>query len=94
MSHLGISFVQKKRLKLSYRDRVLNASYEPDFVCFDKIILELKAVTELADEHRAQVYNYLKATGHQLGLLVNFGHYPKAQIERIVATRGRYGDNH
>ena len=47
-------------------------------------------MTELTAEHRAQVQNYLKATGYKLGLLVNFGHYPKVQIERIVAERGRY----
>ncbi len=58
---------------------------------YDKIIVELKAVSELADEHRAQVQNYLKGTRFKLGLLVNFGHYPKAQLERIVAERGRYG---
>ena len=50
-------------------------------------------MTELADEHRAQVQNYLKATGLKLGLLVNFGHYPKAQIERIVSGQGRYAEN-
>jgi len=54
-------------------------------------VLELKAVEELADEHRAQLQNYLKATGLKLGLLVNFGHYPKIEVERIVNTRGRYG---
>ena len=53
-------------------------------------MLELKAVTELTDEHRAQVQNYLKATALKLGLLVSFGHFPKAQMERIVAERGRY----
>ena len=52
--------------------------------------LELKAISELADEHRAQVQNYLKATRFKLGLLANFGHYPKMQMERIVAERGRY----
>src|SRR5215471_9111259 len=60
------------RLTLSYRGRTLTQSYQPDFVCFEKIILELKAVSALTDEHRAQVLNYLYATGFELGLLVNF----------------------
>jgi GxxExxY protein len=85
-----IPFVARKALKLTYRERVLRARYVPDFICEGKFIVELKAVTELTDEHRAQVHNYLKATGYQLGLLVNFGHYPKAQIERIAVSRGRY----
>ena len=85
----SIPFVAKPPLLLDYKGTPLQTRYEPDFICYDKIILELKAVTELADEHRAQVLNYLKATGLQLGLLVNFGHYPKLQVERIVNTRGR-----
>jgi GxxExxY protein len=48
------------------------------------VILEIKAVSKLADEHRAQVHNYLKATGLRVGLLVNFGHYPLIEHERIV----------
>jgi GxxExxY protein len=79
-----------KPLTLEYKDNPLRSTFEPDFICYDKIVLELKAATALADEHRAQLLNYLKATGLKLGLLVNFGHYPKAQIERIVAERGRY----
>jgi GxxExxY protein len=59
-------------------------TYKPDFICFDKIIVEIKAVKDLGDEHRAQVFNYLKATGHRLGILVNFGHFPKATVQRIV----------
>ena len=86
----GVPYMPKKPLALEYKGTPLRATYEPDFICFDKIVLELKAVTESADEHRAQVQNYLKATGLKLGLLVNFGHYPKAQVERIVAERGRY----
>jgi len=86
----GIPFVAKQPLPLEYKGTLLKVRYEPDFICFDKIILELKAAKELADEHRAQVQNYLKAAGYQLGLLVNFGHYPKVEIERIVNTRGRY----
>jgi len=86
----GILFVSQKPLTLEYKGCRLRSKYEPDFICYDKIVLELKAVTELADEHRAQVQNYLKATSLRLGLLINFGHYPKAEIERIVAEKGRY----
>lgn len=86
----GIPFSSQKPLTLEYKGVMLQAVYQPDFICFDRIIVELKAVKELADEHRAQVQNYLKATGLQLGLLVNFGHYSKTEIERIVNTRGRY----
>jgi GxxExxY protein len=86
----GIPFIPQKPLALDYKTRPLRTRYEPDFVCYEKVILELKAVKELTDEHRAQVQNYLKATRFQLGLLVNFGHYPKLEIERIVNTRGRY----
>lgn len=80
----GISFEPQRRLSLTYKGVLLKQAYVPDFVCMDKIIVELKAVSALTDEHRAQVHNYLKATGYRLGLLVNFGHYPKAEIERIV----------
>ena len=71
-------------LPLAYKGRPLKQQYLPDFICYDKIVLELKAVSQLADEHRAQVHNQLRATGHKLGLLVNFGHYPKLEYERIV----------
>ncbi|HEY3853097.1 MAG TPA: GxxExxY protein [Verrucomicrobiae bacterium] len=86
----GVPYVAKRPLALEYKSCLLRSTYEPDFVCYELIVLELKAVTELVDEHRAQVQNYLKATGLRLGLLVNFGHYPKVQMERIVAERGRY----
>jgi GxxExxY protein len=85
-----IPFVPQKPLQLEYKGNPLRSTYTPDFVCYDKIVLELKAVTELTDEHRAQVQNYLRATGLKLGLLMNFGHFPKAQVERIVCERGRY----
>ena len=62
--------------------------YEPDFVCFGRIIVEIKAVVALDDVFRAQVHNYLKATGFELGLLVNFGTHPKLAYERIVRSRG------
>ena len=81
---LGIPFDPQRRLALTYKGRPLTQGYIPDLVCFDKIIVEVKAVRGLTDEHRAQVFNYLKATGYRLGLLVNFGHFPQVQIERIV----------
>lgn len=80
----GIPFIAQRELLLEYKGETLVQTYKPDFICYDRIIIELKAVKELANEHRAQVHNYLKATGLELGLLVNFGHYPKAEIERIV----------
>lgn len=80
----GIPFVAQQELLLHYKGDRLEQTYRPDFICFDRIIIEIKAVKELADQHRAQMHNYLKASGFKLGLLVNFGHYPKAEIERIV----------
>ena len=79
-----IPFVAQARLSLTYKDTPLKVEYIPDFVCFEKIIVEIKAVRALLDEHRAQVHNYLKATGYRLGLLVNFGSHPKLEYERIV----------
>ncbi len=80
----GIPFVAQQELKLSYKGEVLNQFYKPDLICFDKIIVELKALREITGEHRSQVLNYLKATGMRLGLLVNFGQQQKAVVERIV----------
>ena len=80
----GIDYLEKPKLELSYKGQTLHQSYEPDFLCFDRIIVELKAIKSLADEHRAQVFNYLKATQKRLGLLINFGGHPKLEYERIV----------
>src|SRR5476649_2407513 len=79
-----IPFVAQQPLALNYKGQLLRQTYQADFVCFGTIIIELKAVRELAPEHRAQVLNYLNATGLKLGLLVNFGSAPKARIERLV----------
>ncbi|KAB2877729.1 GxxExxY protein [bacterium] len=79
-----IPFESQKDLKLSYKSKILKQTYKPDFICYDKIIVELKAVSKIADENRAQMLNYLNASGFKLGLLINFGHYPKLEYERIV----------
>lgn len=80
----GIPFEPQKELTLKYKGELLKQTYRPDFIFYHSIIGELKAVKEIANEHRAQVMNYLKATDYRLGLLINFGHYPKATVERII----------
>jgi GxxExxY protein len=82
----GIPFKPQQDIFLSYRQKKLKQTYKPDFLCFDKIIVEIKAVSKLTDEHRSQVINYLNATNFDLALLVNFGHYPKLQNERFALT--------
>ena len=83
----GIPFVEKPPLHLEYKGQPLHNTYEPDFICFGRIIVEIKAVAGLADEHKAQVMNYLKATGLKLALLVNFSAYPKLEELRVVNER-------
>ena len=64
----------------------LSKDFRADFVCYDKIIVELKAVSDFCEEHYAQVYNYLKASGFQLGLLINFGK-KKLEYQRIPCNQ-------
>ena len=68
-----IPFIAQQELRLCYKGQFLRQFYKPDLICFGKIIVELKAVSALSGEHQAQVLNYLKATGYEVGLLVNFG---------------------
>ena len=84
-----LPFEAQKELVLSYKGEQLAQTYKPDFICYDKIIVELKAVKEIAAEHKAQLLNYLKATGLELGLMVNFGAYPKVEIVRIANSNFR-----
>lgn len=79
-----IPYEREKELEMCYDGIKLGKKYIADFVCYGKIILELKAVKELDDSHRSQLYNYLKATGFKLGFLINFGKYDELQIERKV----------
>ena len=88
----GIPFFSKPPQTLQYRGRTLVQTFTPDFICYNKIILEIKTVSALVNEHRAQLLNYLNATGCELGLLVNFGHYPGLEYERLV-TRQQESDD-
>ena len=80
----GIPFEREKDIKIYYQGTALKQSYRADFVCYDKIIVELKAVSYLDDTHHAQVYNYLKATGYKLGILLNFGCSEGLERDRVV----------
>jgi GxxExxY protein len=77
----GIPFIAQPELGLCYKGESLRQTYIPDFICHESIIVELKALAVITGEHRAQVMNYLKATGMRLGLLANFGCYPKATVQ-------------
>src|SRR6266536_1357113 len=79
-----IPFLSKPPQTLQYRGRTLVQKFSPDFICYDKIIVEIKAVSELIDEHRAQRLNYLSATRCKLGLPVNFGPYPRMEYELLL----------
>ena len=69
----GIPFSREKVIHAVYKGVVLQGTFIPDFICYDKIIVELKAVKELDDVHRSQAINYAKVAGYQLSLLINFG---------------------
>ena len=80
----GAIFDVYREMGCGFQESVLNQTYRPDVVCYNSIIIELKALSKTTSQHKAQVINYLKASRLKLGLLVNFGSYPKATIERIV----------
>ena len=69
----GILFEKEKEIRIFYKGKILDKCYKADFLCFDKIIVELKALSELSNDHISQLLHYLKATKLRVGLLVNFG---------------------
>jgi GxxExxY protein len=80
----GIPFQSQKSLPIFYKGKQLRKGYIADFVCYEDVIVEIKAVKAIDDAHRAQIMNYLRASNFRFGLLVNFGHHPKAQFERFI----------
>jgi GxxExxY protein len=83
----NVPFESQKILNVSYKGSVLNKTYQVDFVCFGSVIVEVKAISRLTGEHRAQILNYLHATNIDVGLLVNFGHFPGLEYERFLSRR-------
>jgi GxxExxY protein len=80
----GSEFLAPQEMSLTYKGRPLQQTDRADFVCLGKVIVESKAASALTDEHRAQLMNYLRATGLKVGLLINFSHYPGVEHERFV----------
>lgn len=79
----GIPFEKEKEFEIKYKGFVIPKTYKVDFLCYEHIIVELKALSQLTSDHIAQVLNYLKASQLKLGLLVNFG-ISSLQHERII----------
>ena len=82
-----IDFISEPKLPVYYKHHLLNKTLIPDFITYGEIILEIKSVKQLADEHREQILNYLKVTKKPLGLLVNFSKPGKLEYERFANTK-------
>lgn len=82
----GIPFSSQPVVKILYRGEPLTKTYQPDFVCFDEVMLEIKALDRLSGTEEAQLINYLKATGLEVGLLINFGS-KSLEHKRFIYTK-------
>ena len=76
-----------QEIHIKYKGRPLNKFYIADLICYDKIIVEIKAMDKLTLREEGQLINYLKATGMKVGVLLNFGHYPRLEWKRLVFTK-------
>ncbi len=80
----GIPFIAQPKIEMGYKGTKLEQFFRADFACYGSIIVELKALSKIIDEHRSQCLNYLHANKFRLALLVNFGEHPRLEYERIV----------
>ncbi len=80
----NIPFISKPALSVSYKNYVLSVVYEPDLLVYDEIIAELKAVSALLPEHRAQLFNYMRISKKKVGYLINYGTPHELEWERLV----------
>jgi GxxExxY protein len=78
-----LPFEREKRMKIKYKGQALKKKYFADFLCFNHVVIELKAVGELTNIHKGQLHNYLKASEKRLGMLVNFGP-EKLEYKRFI----------
>ena len=78
----GIPYLRETPMQVNYKGKILKSEFVPDFVCYDLIVVELKAVQELENLHRSQAINYAKVAGFDTALLINFG-TTKLQYEHL-----------
>ena len=84
LTQRNIPFEAQRSLRIRYKDQMLKKEYVADFICYGKIIAELKALDELTGKEESQLLNYLKATGLRVGLLINFGSFGKLEWKRYI----------
>jgi GxxExxY protein len=85
-----IPFESQVTLELEYKGHKLEKRYQPDLICFESVVVEIKATSSLSIDHEAQLLNYMNAGAFEVGLLVNFGHYPKLEYTRLVNQQKNY----
>jgi len=85
-SDLKLPFESQKKIRISYKNKFLKKEYIADFLCYNTIIIEIKAIKRISEIEEAQLLNYLKATGFPLGLIINFGN-SKLEWKRYAKTR-------
>ncbi len=88
LAERGIPSERQVEIDICYKGHTLSSKYRPDFICFGDVVVELKALAAITDNERAQVINYLKASGLARGLLINFG-AQRLQFERFIFTHSK-----
>jgi GxxExxY protein len=83
-----IPYKREIPLSIYYKGELLSNKYIADFICYDKIVIELKAVSSISSEHKAQIINYLKATNMELGIIINFGE-SSLKHDRLIREHSR-----
>jgi GxxExxY protein len=81
----SIPFARQVPLRIKYKERVLEKRFIADLICFDSVLVEIKAISQLTDADEGQVLNYLRATGLRVGVLINFGDFGRLDWHRIVS---------
>lgn len=88
LAERGIPFRSEVRLEIRFKGRVLRTHFRADFLCYDEVVVEIKALRELGGPDEAQILNYLRAIGRAKGLLLNFG-AKSLEYRRFIRSQGR-----